>query len=71
MTVRCRVCSLRLSSSKVRYQMTRRAPDDVNIVKLWWLCRLHYDELQGALDTVRETYYGPPAELEKVGVYAL
>jgi hypothetical protein len=55
----CRICNRRLGSGAVRYQMVRRAPQDVSPVAQFWLCDDHYDDVCDAMDAAHDMYYGP------------
>lgn len=62
MTPRCRVCNVKLGAGAIRFQMTRRCPQDRAPVRLWWLCDRCICEVEDACDTVRDLYFGPPRE---------
>ena len=62
MTPRCRICAVKLTSNKERYQMTRRAPQDLTALRQWWLCASDYEDVCRAIDTARELFFGPVLE---------
>ena len=58
-TPRCRICGCALEAGMIRHCMTRISPQVMGGVREYWLCVRHAGEVDDAIATVRETYFGP------------